>query len=412
LAAVVLFVGVLTVSFVTTPLPSALASPVETVKPATLGKSDQRRPSPHARAKAAPGARSKASEGGARTAHAAPQGKARAHTVPRGKAGAASTPKAGAPLPTTPAPLPRPGAETGHELGGDAVGWDWGIGEGLGHGFLQSFAFDEVGRYLYTLQHSYKPPGTPAIIRRWTMDGPPSMAGREVDHMAGSLVLGHQTLFLERTKHNKVKVWAAAIPERALRICRFDYVPNGEPGNIEYYNVFDSVADGKATITANLSYDSKWLIIRGRRAGTTTSVVKVFDFKSFVAAGPGDRSGEAKYVWEYQPVVQEGKVTSLQGLASDGTYIYLVFSDSAINKPNLIRKYTLDGRLVSETPELMVGKLEAARIGAGHHNEMEGGTFVRLSPGGPPRLVVGMILGGGPTLVKRLYILGAGSLPK
>lgn len=283
---------------------------------------------------------------------------------------------------------------------------------GTGMSNFQAHAFDEVNGYLYTLQHSDSGDGGaggPAKVSRFRLSGGEGPnAPILVDAQNDSYLLEHQTLSVEYLPSGATKLWTGIGPKFSRGMCRFDYVASGAPANVENFELFDPSVFALAHATGSISYDQKWLVCRGLSAVGSIyggkSCIAVFDLAELAAAGPGNRWSLAKWMWPIDDYAPDG-VSDPQAVLCDGKSVYTLFGPLDINLPNIIRQYTLDGVLIEESPEILIGKADSAALSDGLANEWEGAAFVRIRPEMPPVLTVGYVQGQ-PTFYKRIYVFG------
>ncbi|CAM3807867.1 hypothetical protein ITX54_04255 [Rouxiella silvae] len=283
------------------------------------------------------------------------------------------------------------------------VGWDFGLGM---HNF-QYHAFDTINRHLYTLQH-FTRDSKGGKISRFNMD----ISGgelRALDAQHYDTDIGHQMLSVENSDHG-VKLWAAKGLQESLSVIRFNYTPSGVASNIEEYTMLDPNEFGSFYITGNLSFDQKWVIVRGKSKESSKfngmNCIAIFDLEKLVKHGPGNVWHLAKYIWPYDYYQNNPKNTGInpQSIFSDGKYIYLLFGPSDITKPNLLRLYSFEGQLLHQSSALKFGREEALKLSDGISNELEGAQIVRLSPQSKPVLTIGYVRGG-PKYYKGIYIV-------
>lgn len=126
---------------------------------------------------------------------------------------------------------------------------------------LQSFAVDEVGRHVLLLSEATA--GTLGVLSRVRLDGPVTQAG--LDAMAASDLIGHQGLTVEYPADGSVKIICTYRPNSCAAM-RFDYVPNGAPGNPQVAVFWDAeIYSGYSMPT--ISSDQRWLVVRAKSGG-------------------------------------------------------------------------------------------------------------------------------------------------
>lgn len=282
------------------------------------------------------------------------------------------------------------------------LGWDFKTGM---HNF-QCHAFDTINRHIYTLQHSTNNDNG-AKITRFNMDKLGSNL-HDIDTQGFDIRIGHQMLSIEH--NSSVKLWTAKGPQESLSVIRFDYCPNGNAKNVEEYFLFNPEIFGSFYLTGNLSSDQKWIIVRGKSKDSSDykgkNCIAIFERDKVLKHGPGNVWHLVEHIWPYDYYQRNSKNTSInpQSIFSEGKYVYLIFGPLDINKPNLIRKYSLQGELIDESSELTLGKREALQISNGLANELEGAQLVDFLPNSRPFLTIGFVRGG-PVYYKGVYII-------
>lgn len=282
----------------------------------------------------------------------------------------------------------------------------WDFHSGMSN--FQYHAFDELKREMYTLQHSaFNRHG--GKICRFSMDSFEKL--NLIDYQKYDPRIGHQMLSIENLDNGNSKVWVAKGPLESLSVLRFSYSSLNGPQFIEEFELFDPADFGDFFVTGCLSYDQSKLIVRGRSKEKSRfkgkNCIAIFDLKKLLKNGPGKVWHLVNEIWTYDHYSFENKIYSNinpQSIVSDGNYVYLIFGPLDINLPNYIRQYTLDGRLIYQTPELKVGYHIAKKLSEGVANEFEGAQFLRLSPDASPILTIGYVKGG-PKYYKGIYAI-------
>lgn len=274
---------------------------------------------------------------------------------------------------------------------------------GKGMSNFQSHAFDEKNRHIYVLQHSDKGTGGPARITRFALDS--GVIPRPIDAQEPTFEFGHQTLDVEYEPAGSVKLWAAIGPKFSLGVARFNYRPFGMPTQIEKYVLFHPDVFINAHCTASISYDQRYLVARGlsRRASRYggKNCVAVFNLQKLTQFGPGDRWDCAEEIWPMDDYPSTEKIDP-QAIVSDGLTVLVLYGPLSIDLPNIIRRYSIDGRLLMEELSVELGKQDSMSLSEGLANEFEGAKYARLPPFNKPVLTIGMVQGG-PTYFKRIW---------
>ena len=246
--------------------------------------------------------------------------------------------------------------------------------EGGNHNVLQSFVIDYVNRDIYTSQVTGSGPEQ-VYINRYDLDGPFDQAS--LDYQNNTTEVRHQSLSMEYRTDGSVKLWSSSETDRHL-LTRFDYVPLGDPANIEYFQVGDDSADERVWNVDILQDQSKLIA----QSGTT---IRVYDFQAMLSGGPGDYSDAALYEFETG--------VGSQGFTCDGDFLYVWAGSADITDRNRILVYTIYGELVLEVNDSQLGEAEAASEAPGLINEPEGIAVWRDKPTSSLDLAVGLVQG-------------------
>lgn len=277
----------------------------------------------------------------------------------------------------------------------------WDFGSGM-HNF-QYHAFDELNRHLYTLQHSTSN-DKGGKISRFAMDTEGNKV-HVIDSQMFDTNIGHQMLSVENVG-DKVKLWTAKGIQESLSVIRFDYTPHGSPQNIQEFILFDPDIFDEVYLTGNLSFDKKYLIARGKSKKESIykgyNCLSIFEIERLLQQKEGKSWHLADTTWPYDYYLNNKKNTSInpQSIISWNGVIYIFFGPIDINKPNIFRAYTYDGKLLYESPEISLGK--GFNKNNQRANEIEGAQFIRTSSG-KTSLTIGYVKGGD-ELQKGIYI--------
>lgn len=280
--------------------------------------------------------------------------------------------------------------------------WDFGIKMSN----FQYHSFDEPNRILYTLQHS-STNSRGGKISRFPLS--PSKNNHAIDFQDYSPLVGHQMLSIENLADGSVKIWAAKGLYASRSIIRFDYSPNNPLKDVQEFIVFNPDDFGDFYPTGNLSYDQKWLIVRGKSKLESKykgyNCIAIFELSKLVNSTCMEAWNLASYIWPYD--FYEGNVNTNinpQSIVSDGNHIYLIFGPRDINKTNEIKKYNFLGKMINPSSIVNLGIMEARTQSFGKVNEIEGAQFLQIKPNTPPVLTLGYVRGG-PVLFKSIEII-------
>jgi hypothetical protein len=249
----------------------------------------------------------------------------------------------------------------------------------------QAFCFNERNRSLFVYEGG--------IITRFDAD-----AGIDVVPLdsttAVSSVLGHQGLACEYLEGDSsaFRLWitSAVVGRQAAR---FAYTADTPVTTTEEYTLFEvGVFANSTSCTPTISSCNRYLIAHGLRLGGDASngVVRVWDLKKVIAAGPGDHTTTWMYQWDTQSLTDS--TSPLQGTACDGAQVWLISGGTGPTAIKRLHAYTLDGVLISKEDDLTVGKAQAALDGDGSRWEPEG-LAIGTGPGGGKYLYAGMLSG-------------------
>lgn len=270
----------------------------------------------------------------------------------------------------------------------------WDFGKRMSN--FQYHAFDEINGFMYTLQHSSSNSNGGKITRfplRFSEKPHP------IDEQEFSTSIGHQMLSIENTNDGNVKIWSAKGLFSSYSVIRFDYCPHGQPQNIQEFVVFNPEEFGEFYPTGNLSYDQKWLIVRGKSKKESKyngfNCVAVFNIEKLLKYEGSDVWHLADFIWPYDFYENDPETNNNpQSIVSDGNSIYLIFGPREINKENIIRKYSFSGKLLEPATIINVGVAQAQRLSEGTSNEIEGAQFLKIKKNQAPFLTLGYVRGG------------------
>lgn len=246
----------------------------------------------------------------------------------------------------------------------------------------QAFTFDERNRQMYVLEAG--------AITLYPMD-----SGVGVNPISASLIdgtaIGHQGLSIEPFT-TPIKLWTTSY-SLGRAACRFSYTPNVAINVGDVYELFPTGTFANSTsCTPTVSQDGRFLIAHGTRFGTQIGVVRVFDLAAMVQRGAGNHTDKFLYEWETQSLADASN--PMQGLACDGTYVYMNAGGTGftadVNKR--LHVYTIKGELVYKDNNLQVGRAAALLDPNGTRFEPEGLAML-MATGGKPALTMGILSG-------------------
>ena len=176
--------------------------------------------------------------------------------------------------------------------------------------------------------------------------------------------------------------------------------------NQEQFKVWGDDVSGTGSSTLATSLDGKYLVTEHTEAGDTNRI-RVFDLPAMMLGGAGDYSTASLFEW----TIELNTTTyPLQGMACDGSTVYIFTGNIAVGPTLKVFAYTLSGTLIQEIDDFTVGETAARAddtIGTDAY-ELEGAGWIWN--GGQPFLAVN-VASGDPgnvgTRVNRIWAFGA-----
>ena len=216
---------------------------------------------------------------------------------------------------------------------------------------VQGLAINNNTSTLYTI-HSYGKPQN-AVINRFDYD-PTKSTLNALDTQKPSQFIGHQGITIDQQTN---MLWASAgdaIENKGLNIIGFRYTANNDVINPIIIKVFSDDYNKNTYAMPVITPDHHFLLVRGNKNGT--NVVRGYDLNHVSLDHSQDISQQASFEWVINKNFYKDKY-ALQGLASDGKYIYLM-SGGENNQNKRIQVYDLNGQLLQNLNQVTVGKLD------------------------------------------------------
>ena len=281
-------------------------------------------------------------------------------------------------------------------------------GTGAGNVF-QSFVEDPYEQALYTHHITGSPERS--VLQKFESTGKRTQTSyRYLSTPTASI--GHQGLSIAYSSSGVRWFFSSATQDdtnNVDKIRRFQVADSGVSdlsiSNTGLITVFNGVGGGYATPTVSL--DGQWMIVENSRSGSSAvTQIKVYDIDTVLDAANGaDISDDYTYFWDMDIV--HGSTQPLQGMASDGNYIYFISGDSSTSTANKLEVWTLDGVKVREVSDFTVGEATALADDTGTDAyEPEGLGW--LWHNGRPMLAVLNASGDSGNRKNRIWILGGG----
>ena len=273
---------------------------------------------------------------------------------------------------------------------------------------IQSVCEVPARNAVYSL-HVTGSPDERSVINKFALDGPRAQTSvRWTKQFSDSI--GHQSLALEHSATG-LRFWSSAndsITEAENKIVRFQISDDDADAenllisDVEVYTVWPG-AGGEGSASPSISPDGGILVVE-RKVSDTENKVRVFNLRDLVEGGPGDYSEQ--HLIEFTIRTESvGVGYPLQGLTTDGQYVYVLTGDGTPTATKRMAKYTLSGELVGYTAAFGVGLDEALGDGTGSHYEPEGIYITRQ--GGRDMLAVCIASGDPGARTNRVFYLNA-----
>lgn len=275
-------------------------------------------------------------------------------------------------------------------------------GSSSGQNVMQGFAVDPYKNELYT---SHVTGSETMIVNKFEADGKRTQTAYRWNTTASSDV-GHQQLSISWDKSGQRWFWSSTnnnTINSARSVTRFQITDGSGTdlnfSNFEQFQVWDNSVTATASSTAACSLDGRYMVTEYNTPATTT--IRVFDLPAMMEGGAGDYSSNYLYEWSFDIAAAQ---YPLQGIASDGAYVYIFFGNINVGPTLKAFVYTITGELVQEIDDFTVGETTAQGDGAGTEYEMEGAGWVWH--GGQPMLACSIASGDAGARRNRIWVLG------
>lgn len=276
-------------------------------------------------------------------------------------------------------------------------------GTGAGN-VMQGFVEDPYLGELYSMHVTGSPEKT--VINKYEGNGKRTQTGHRYNSTPTDEV-GHQGLDICWDKDGNRYFWSSANISDADyedKVRRFQ-ISDGAGTELTIsssalYTLFSG--SGNGYVTPCVSLDGRWLVAENSAGGVATTI-RVFDLHELMEGGAGDYSSD--YIYEFTTKDVNGTTLPLQDMACDGAYIYIVAGDSDTANENTLLVYSLDGVLVREFDDIVIGETEALGDDTGTDAyEPEGLNW--LWHNGRPMLALLNASGDSGSRVNRIWIFG------
>lgn len=262
---------------------------------------------------------------------------------------------------------------------------------------IQSFAFDERSRQIYSLNLEVTKRGIRSTVNRYPLDGGESKASLGFSQPLGDVV-GHQGLGLEYLKSGGLRLWGTYYKD-LRKVVRYSYSDGAPVRNVQIYKLFGKDYRSYVSATPAISLDQKFLIAAGRKKGVDYQTIRVWKISDLVRSGGGDFSRAWVHEWKLEGV--GGPDYPLQGIASDGSRIWIIAGSSKIDMQKRLFEYSMRGEKLDQDLDVSLGRQQALRDGKGSIYEPEGLALLRLN--GRVYLCVGIVSGDRGDRFARIY---------
>ena len=276
-------------------------------------------------------------------------------------------------------------------------------GTGAGN-VLQGFAVDPYLGELYTLHDT----SSTGVINKFEADGARTQTSARWNSTP-TATIGHQQLDICWDKDGTRWFWTAenyAITNATRYVKRFQVADGGGTeltiSNQEQFKVWGDDVSGTGSATTAISLDGKYLVTEHSGAGDTNRV-RVFDLPAMMLGGAGDYSTATLFDWTFE---LNTTTYPLQGMACDGSTVYIFTGNIATGPTLKVFAFTLDGTLIQEIDDFTVGETAARADDTGTDAyEMEGAGWIWQ--GSQPFLAVNIASGDSGSRVNRIWAFGA-----
>ena len=247
-------------------------------------------------------------------------------------------------------------------------------GTGAGN-VLQGFAVDPYLGELYTLHDT----SSTGVINKFEADGARTQTSARWNSTP-TATIGHQQLDICWDKDGTRWFWTAenyAITNATRYVKRFQVADGGGTeltiSNQEQFKVWGDDVSGTGSATTAISLDGKYLVTEHSGAGDTNRV-RVFDLPAMMLGGAGDYSTATLFDWTFE---LNTTTYPLQGMACDGSTVYIFTGNIATGPTLKVFAFTLDGTLIQEIDDFTVGETAARADDTGTDAyEMEGAGWI------------------------------------
>lgn len=277
--------------------------------------------------------------------------------------------------------------------------------QGTGSGnVIQGFAVDPYLGELYTIHDT----SSTGVLNKFEADGVHTQTSSRWNSTP-TATIGHQQLDICWDKDGTRWFWTAenyAITNATRYVKRFQVADGAGTeltiSNQEQFKVWGDDVSGTGSATTAISLDGKYLVTEHSGAGDTNRV-RVFDLPAMMLGGVGDYSTAAMFEWTFE---LNTTTYPLQGMACDGSTVYIFTGNIATGPTLKVFAYTLDGTLIQEIDDFTVGETDARADDTGTDAyEMEGAGWIWH--GGQPFLAVIIASGDSGSRVNRIWAFGA-----
>lgn len=222
-----------------------------------------------------------------------------------------------------------------------------------------------------------------------------------IDTMNPSYILGHQGLSYQKIDGDQFLLWSSAnqyhVENNGHYAVQFFYNPNANLERFKLYKLFDNNFNIHGSTTPAISTDGKYLVARGYK--NELSIIRVWDIDKLLITDTNSNIVDFsdQYISEFiVDKISSDKQYPIQGVASNGKYIYLLLGSYSIKHNKLLLTYSLNGELINKE-EITVGKEKAIKESKSQHWEAEGISIIN------DRLFIMIVSGKAKNRINRIY---------